>query len=309
MISLRRFSQNNPLLRREKILRLIEDVSSQVSGKLSGVAARKGAWEALTKSGTVTATTNGFKEKYQVLCSDQVISRELFLKGEFDLNKLLRAHRYVKVLCGSVGSILIDVGANLGSICIPAVSRGLFAKATAIEANPPTAEVLRNNVRLNGLESRITVLQIVAGAPQSNPVAINHNDLNLGASSVVQDFGADHLLDVQSLDNVIPEVSNVGLIFMDVEGYEGNVLRGASILLRSGVPIALEFSPKMLRERISKEDFCHLVSDYSGFYSLNDPLRVFYSIEKISEVWDWYERELQGEQTDLIFLRRVKRTS
>ena len=52
---------------------------------------------------------------------------------------------------------MVDVGANIGPICIPAVTRGYVQQAVAVEPNPDNCRLLRVNVALNGLHNKIAV--------------------------------------------------------------------------------------------------------------------------------------------------------
>jgi len=302
VISLRRFLRNNPLLKREKLLRLFEGCTANGVRFRAGYSRRVGDWNSLKESGAVEVRTAGFRETYLVFTDDQVISRELYIHGEFDLRKLQRAHKFIKRLKKQVGPLLVDVGANLGSICIPSISRGYFRKAIAIEASSRTAEALRKNIALNKLGSRIKTLEVVAGRANHGRVRMVQEQLNLGASRVVKNGEAGIELRVKCLDELLLNTDQIGLLFLDVEGYEGDVLMGASNILKSQVPVALEFSPRLVAEHMSKLEFCSLFSGYSGFYSLNDPLGRFFDIGQISLVWDWYESECELEQTDLLFV-------
>ena len=62
---------------------------------------------------------NSYKEKFILITQDKVISKEIFVKGEFDLKKLEKTLKFLS----SSHKIkkLYDLGANLGVTCIPAV--------------------------------------------------------------------------------------------------------------------------------------------------------------------------------------------
>ena len=62
--------------------------------------------------------------------------------------------------------ILIDIGANIGPICIPAVKRNYVKQAIAIEPGPDNARLLRANVALNSLHDRIIVHECAVGASE-----------------------------------------------------------------------------------------------------------------------------------------------
>lgn len=302
MVSFQRFLNSNPLLRREKSLRFVQVILSRVLSPFSGLSKRSRDWDCLVSSGVDSLVVDSFREQYRVFMNDQVISRELFLHGQFDLEKLQKAHKHILRLNGQVRPTLVDVGANLGSISIPAVYREYFKAAIAIEANPKVSQALRENVVLNKLQSLITIHELVAGEKNQGPVSITHDETNFGASRVWHDADSGATAEVRPLDELIERIDEIGLVFMDVEGYEGKVLLGAQEILRSQIPVALEFSPKLLSRDTSKEDFCSLFQGYSGFYSLNDPLAAFWPIRKLGLIWDWYIEDLDGGQTDLLFV-------
>ena len=71
-------------------------------------------------------------EKFVLFTHDKVISKEIFLKEEFDINKLIKTIDFLKQK--KTIKNLYDIGANIGVICIPAVKRNLVKKAIAIGA-------------------------------------------------------------------------------------------------------------------------------------------------------------------------------
>ena len=73
------------------------------------------------------------KEPFVVDTKDGIIGRVLFETGEFDFGKFETAHRLICERRGKAPALLVDIGANIGTICIPAISRGLVQSAIAIE--------------------------------------------------------------------------------------------------------------------------------------------------------------------------------
>ena len=96
------------------------------------VCTRKGRslfFASLPKNELLIANTNEGLH-YVVNSSDDIIGRSIFRdKISFDSNNLLLALK----LIGSSRSILIDIGANIGTIGILAMSKDLFAKCLAFE--------------------------------------------------------------------------------------------------------------------------------------------------------------------------------
>ena len=111
---------------------------------------RRAAYDAMPVPYLVT----GHPEHFVVSTADKVIGREVFLHGEFDFAKLQTALAILAREGHPAPTHLIDVGANIGTITIPALKRGLIQTATAIEPHPHNLRLLRTNIALNGLEDR-----------------------------------------------------------------------------------------------------------------------------------------------------------
>ncbi len=303
LISFSRFLASNSLSKREKIARLAADITSRLflifDPRLRYRAQR---WLEIQGRPPGKIQVDRHREKYFVFSDDQTISRDLFLRGEFDFHKLKRAWKLIPRCRRDLA--LVDVGANLGTISIPAVGRGLFKKAVAIEASPEIAEVLRENVSLNGLQDVIHVVNSAVGPKDFQHVSFSVHRSNFGASRVVGS-NSEEAFRVRSatLDTLLLDNSNIGLVFMDIEGFEGEALKGAEKLLAKSPPLALEFTPKVMTEFTTRSEFCALLSSYSCFYSLNDPCKKKYPISELARVWDGFLGEDGVGQTDLLFLK------
>jgi FkbM family methyltransferase len=125
---------------------------------------------------------------------------------------------------------------------LPAVRR--FDSAIAVEAEPRNAALLRANAALNGVEGRIVVRE-AACSSSSGEVELLLSEKHGGhAVGHPKPGGRSLLVPAVPLDDLIAAegvlASDVGLVWMDVGGHEGEVLRGAQGLLESGVPIVAE---------------------------------------------------------------------
>lgn len=126
---------------------------------------------------------------------------------------------------------LIDVGANLGSVCLPFAAKRPAWRVLAIEAHQGLSQILSANVKQNRL-ANVTVLTAAAGdasgvvdfpAPPLDRSG-NHGTLSLGDSS-----SALRSTRMVTLDEIAPP--NTRLVKIDVEGFEPAVLAGAAGLL------------------------------------------------------------------------------
>ncbi|HET8898955.1 MAG TPA: FkbM family methyltransferase [Rhodanobacteraceae bacterium] len=201
---------------------------------------RRAAYDALPVRYFVT----GQREQFVVSTRDKVIGRELFLQGEFDFGKLQSALDILSREGLPLPRHLIDVGANVGSITIPALARGLVHDASAIEPHPENLRLLQANLALNGLAERVRVLGLAVGADTSSQLNLRESASNSGNHSIGAVGIAVPSARLDDLDLPHPDA----LLWMDIEGYEGHALHGAANLLASGLPVVCEFNPGFLCE-------------------------------------------------------------
>jgi FkbM family methyltransferase len=162
----------------------------------------------------------------------------------------------VALLCGLAdrhqGTVL-DVGSNQGAVAA-ALGRhiGPHRKLFAFEPLPETAARAAATLALNGL-SNASLLSIAVGA-SDNPIAfhfrVGHSDLASAARDLREEEGTygEVLVPCQRLDSLLADLllDRVGLIKIDVEGFEPQVVRGAQELIRRDRPaIVFEYWPKV----------------------------------------------------------------
>jgi FkbM family methyltransferase len=226
------------------------------------------------------AYVNRGHERYLVNCRDRVISKIVFATGEFEFNKFETALRLLRLHTSIANvDVLVDVGANIGTVCIPAVARGLVRAAVGIEPHPVNCKLLRANIALNSVDARVIVHECAVGASDNETLTLELSDDNWGDHRIAVtnedgNFGEStrEKITIRSmrLDGLVtPQPDKHMLIWMDTQGYEGFVLRGGAALLAAGVPIVTEFWPYGMRRAGSYPLFREQLSTYRGFIDLN----------------------------------------
>lgn len=165
---------------------------------------------------------------------DEGISRNVAVdKRRPEFRRLDDAMRHLADHEWSVdGKTLLDIGANIGTTCLRAVARYGFSRAIAVEPEPRNSRALRAAAALNDID--ITVVEAAAGAEPGQARLETHS--NSGGHHV-GDFGTPvRLVPADSL----ADPSEVGLVWIDVERFEREVLAGAPALLAAGVPLVIE---------------------------------------------------------------------
>jgi FkbM family methyltransferase len=136
----------------------------------------------------------------------------------------------------SPGDTVVDAGANIGYMSVLAARvAGPAGTVISFEPHPDLFGILEQNIATdarNGLSARVQCSQRALGATSGTarlhlPADFGTND---GTASVV-DVGASAVdsieIHVETLDNVL-DTRCVAVLKLDVEGYEPQVLRGAS---------------------------------------------------------------------------------
>ena len=214
-------------------------------------------------------------ENYVVKTSDKIIGKLLFCRGDFDLRKFERALKIIDVERDArKPRKVFDVGANIGPICIPAVRRGYVKHAIAFEPDPENFRLLRINAILNGVENLIEFHQVALGAEKGQAQlalnTINHGDHRILPANVTASVNSI-TVPVHCLDDYISKDDDfLSILWIDVQGYETQVLRGAQSALAKACPLVLEFTPSDLKQNGSFDLFIELLTQgtYKKFFDL-----------------------------------------
>ncbi len=144
------------------------------------------------------------------------------------------------------GKLLIDAGANIGTTLIYAMRDGGFRAAYAFEPDHENREILTRNISVNGLGDRVRIEHCAVGSSDGRAM-LQRDPQNFGRHRLrPQDDEADDAPLVRVLamgqylaDNDL-DPDEIGLVKIDVEGFELEVLDGMADLRAAKVPILIE---------------------------------------------------------------------
>lgn len=131
-------------------------------------------------------------------------------------------------LCSSE-KIFVDIGAHIGTYSMNLAP--YFSHTYAFEAQKSTYYMLCGNVALNSLTDKITTKHCAVSNYENDGKMVHLKIVSEdGGGSTIKDFSHHKILSEESviskpLDYF--QLSNIGLIKMDVEGSERDVLQGA----------------------------------------------------------------------------------
>ncbi len=127
-----------------------------------------------------------------------------------------------KLFCSAIrpGSVVLDVGANIGIYTLLAAKRG--ARVFAIEADPTNATILRHHITSNGFADCVTVFEMAA-MHEKQSTTLYRDPANSGHSNVF-----DGVTGISVLGNTIDslDLPPIDVCKMDIEGAEVMALLG-----------------------------------------------------------------------------------
>lgn len=226
---------------------------------------------------------SGYKLRY----FRTVISRSLFInRKDRESDELF----FKQIL--SDGDVAIDVGANIGQLCILASTLvGKKGQVHAFEPHPRIFSFLQRNVQLNELKN-VNLYNKALGAEAgelffTNLRADDVNSVSRTATSVV--------VEATTLDAMFVVLPPIRLLKIDTEGFELMVLRGAERLLPKVKIIYFEASTSSYAAHgYSFKEVCEFLAQY-GFQVFEK------SSASISSI-----TELKGRNHNLIAVRDIE---
>lgn len=177
------------------------------------------------------------------------IGRKIYRKGHFqreNVERLLDVLRQRALL--QPEKVLLELGGNIGTQTVYFALSKAFRHIVTVEPDPRNFKLLRTNIDQNSLAKQITAINVAAGESEGTLDFFMHRD-NHGKSSALRQSERDIEIKVPvkpvtamlAETGIAPE--DIGLIWMDIEGYEPVASRSMQPLLARRVPFYMEFSP------------------------------------------------------------------
>jgi len=158
----------------------------------------------------------------------------------------LLAPRYEAEVCNAMRGLLCpgwtcaDVGAHIGYMTLlMAKLVGAGGHVYAFEAAPENAQLLQQNVRLNGYERRVTVENCAVADGLEPETTLFAGPSTFEATIMARGWQALCRVPAIALDRYFASGQRLDFIKMDIEGGEVRALPGMKRLLREAGPIVL----------------------------------------------------------------------
>jgi FkbM family methyltransferase len=253
---------------------------------------------------------------------DITIARALFFERAWEFDLIARTMAYLRehgYLGRGTGDVMLDVGANVGMICIAMLKHGYFREALAFEPAADNYALLERNLRQNHMAGAIRPyncgLSDVAGTMVMELSDRNFGDHRIRVSAVPlpgkqgEEGRRTVQVPVRTLDAILAEegavgVERIGLIWIDVQGHEGQLFNGARQTLAHGMPVISEFWPYGLRRAgFDRDSFAATVASiftHMVHVDLKSERWERRSIRAIADLFDVYPEP--DDSQEIIFL-------
>ena len=209
------------------------------------------------------------KTESYILHRNETISNSIFIDNEFDFYKIKRVLKIIKTKY-----YLLDIGANIGSISLPAIKRDYFKKAICFEPDKESYRLLKANILINGIEDQMIAYNLAISDKKGTQKLLSDNKNNRGNNMLVRNDTKMSknitLVKTDILDNFCKKLNKENaLIKIDVQGHEGEILKKAKKTLTKKIPIMLEFEPVTMKKNWIN-DYKYIFMYYNFFYNIND---------------------------------------
>lgn len=231
---------------------------------------------------------NGVAAEYQV---SELLDRSRYLYG---------MHEYVpsSVFVAHIrqGSLVLDVGANLGEYTVLAArATGEHGHVIAFEPNPDARARLIRNVDVNGF-SNVEVSSDAIGSEDGEAILRVPNNASGLGSLRAGVSGTEHNVQLRRLDRLMGgrNISRLGVVKVDVEGLELQVLEGGQETIENARPVIIyECAAEAFEKRHGR-----MVTPAMWFL---EDLGYDNFVIKMSRIGDWALHQLSGADDPRIY--------
>ena len=130
-------------------------------------------------------------------------------------------------------SLVLDIGANIGNHTLYYLNECGAKSVCCFEPVPDTFEILKRNIEINNMQDRVQLHNAAVGETVGKASVTYYSQSNTGMSTIEKN--TDGNIKMISVDDMKIE-ERIGLVKIDVEGFEIPVLKGMINTLKSNLP-------------------------------------------------------------------------
>lgn len=212
---------------------------------------------------------------------DKGVELSLFETGTYEKGVLEVIRRYF-----DPKTTFVDVGANIGHISLFVSKNFPSANILAFEPHPETFKILKRNCELNEVDN-INYFENGLGAESTEATIYNNWEVNRGGASITVNTDGDkgHSIDIKALDDVVA-AERIGIIKIDVEGFEMEVLKGSQEIIKRDKPVLIIEVSDERSAGCTPLEIYQMIVDFGGYevYKLKGTKERVSKLIKISSI-------------------------
>lgn len=172
------------------------------------------------------------------------------------------------------GKVALEFGANIGTQTLYMHLSGLFDSVIAVEADPQTARLLAINITDNDFAARTHIVAKAIG-PQNGAATFYQSVKERGRNSLLaKREGTKIDVPMVTLSSLLADCSvaanEISFVWLDLEGFEFEVMQQVVAELPRDVPVFTEFSPEKYGPEKTLAFIALLKTHYSQFYEVTE---------------------------------------
>lgn len=253
---------------------------------------RSTIWPLLHKGNERTISCNTLQGKYSFSSKDNIIGKSLYTWRLFEKSSIDKTIQLLQSL-GKINSknnnCLIDIGSNIGTVSIYLVKNNIFTKAIGFEPELKNFKYYTENIHQNDLDSFISAYCLALSDRDNETLFLKLSEDNYGDHRLVSNTNnkiqesKNTVIEVPviTLDKIIDNskfnvnLSDIELVWIDTQGYDFYVLKGASKIIESQIPLVIELHPFLMKQaEVNFDEFVDFITtkfDYVFDLGQNNP--------------------------------------
>lgn len=201
-----------------------------------------------------------------------------------------------KVLPELAESVIFDVGANFGQTSIPLANAFKNSTIYAIEPSQANFDILKEKIRK---KKNIKALRFGMGSERGQKKLLTNNGPSMFRIDECAGASVDHeIINVITLDDYCCKhsIEEIGLLKIDTEGYDLEVLKGAGSLLKLG-KIKLIYTEVSMNRTNKAHVYFQDVIEFLARYGFE----IYGIYEQIGE---WVEKKQLLRRSNILFVSK-----
>ncbi len=207
-----------------------------------------------------------------------LVGRSVLLHGSWGRDGTNRVVEYLTRIGKLRGhGVALNLGANIGCQALYLKLTDQFDKVIAVEAAPQNFEFLRTNIHLNDWAAEITPIHAAVYTEdgtielhlKEDDVSGGHSLLNLPGNTRSVNVTALTVGSIARRENI--NFEDIEFVWMDIEGFDFDILQDINRTFGSRLPVFFEFSPRFIGEEKAREFITYLRENYTSILDFKGP--------------------------------------